>query len=227
MVLGKGPHRYVVLESEDYIRFPERYRTHFGQLQEHSPVCERDIRRPSTLTTHDEEGEYPVVIKRAKTLTWVMMDHHPLDVVGWDGYYYPWAINIEDFEPITGSLHQPPPVHQLFETNGFVFCNFVPRMFDYHSEAIPAPYNHSNVMSDEVLVYANDEFMSRKGIEKGSLTLHPTGLTHGPQPGKYEGSVGKKETKELAIMLDTFRPLNVAKAVLSAEDPSYARSWVV
>jgi homogentisate 1,2-dioxygenase len=156
----------------------------------------------------------------------ITLDHHPFDTVGWDGYYFPWALSIHDFEPITGRLHQPPPVHQTFSGDGWVLCSFVPRLFDYHPEAVPAPYNHSNVMSDEVLYYCNDEFMSRDNIEFGSLTLHPDGLPHGPQPGKTEASLGQKETRELAVMIDTFASLQVAAAALPCEDPDYQRSWL-
>jgi homogentisate 1,2-dioxygenase len=155
-----------------------------------------------------------------------VLDHHPFDVVGWDGCYYPWAMNIEDFEPITGRIHQPPPVHQTLEGDRWVLCSFVPRLFDYHEDSIPVPYNHSNVMSDEMLYYCNAEFMSRKGIEYGSISLHPDGLPHGPQPGKTEESIGKKETKELAVMVDTFDPLLIARTALACEDTGYARSWV-
>ncbi|MBD3165828.1 homogentisate 1,2-dioxygenase [bacterium] len=218
--------RFLITESRDYVKTPERYRTQWGQFMEHSPFCERDIKRPSELITHTERGDFPVVIKKNNALHEVIFAHHPFDVVGWDGHYYPWALNIEDFEPITGSLHQPPPVHQHLEAGGFVMCSFVQREFDYHPEAIPAPYNHMNVMSDEILYYANDEFMSRKGIEYGSMTLHPIGLTHGPQPGKYEGSVGAERTEELAVMIDTFAPLTVSESVLSVEDESYQKSWL-
>ena len=216
--LDGGPQIHFVIESAGEVRTPERYRNANGQLLEHSPFCERDIRRPETLPVNDEAGEFRMVVKARNTLTEVLLDHDPRDVVGWDGYYYPWALNIEDFEPIVGRLHQPPPVHQTFAADGFVICSFVPRLYDFHPEAIPAPYNHSNVMSDEVLYYANEEFMSRKGIEYGSITLHPDGLPHGPQPGKAEESIGKPDTKELAVMVDTFRPLTVAKDVLAVED---------
>ncbi|MBS1260708.1 MAG: Homogentisate 1,2-dioxygenase [Calditrichaeota bacterium] len=224
--LGDGPHRYLVIEGAGYYRYPKRYQNDKGQLLEHSPYCERDIRRPSKLVTRDEEGEFEIVVKRQNVLTRATLGYHPFDVVGWDGYYYPWAFNMNDFEPITGSLHQPPPVHQVFECERFVVCDFVARVFDYHPEAIPAPYNHSNVMSDEMLFYANDKFMSRKGIEMGSLTLHPAGFPHGPQPGKYEGSIGKERTEEMALMMDTFDPVVIAKAVTQAEDTSYGRSWI-
>jgi len=219
-------HRLLVIETPSYLRTPRRYRNEHGQLLEHSPFCERDIRRPAELPVHDESGEFKVVLKQRDALCEVTFDHHPFDVIGWDGYYYPWAFNIEDFEPITGRVHQPPPVHQTFEADAFVVCSFVPRLYDYHPQAIPAPYHHTNVMTDEVLFYAKDRFMSRKGIELCSLTLHPDGLTHGPHPGTYEASIGKDATDELAVMIDTFRPLSVAKEALVVEDVDYARSWL-
>lgn len=221
-----GEARVLVIESVGFVRTPKRYRNEFGQLMEHAPFSERDIRRPSRLPVYDEAGEFTVMVRQGGVLTKTVLDHHPLDVVGWDGYYYPWALSIHDFEPIVGSLHQPPPVHQTFEGDGFVVCSFCPRLFDFHPDAVPAPYNHSNADSDEVLFYANNEFMSRKGIGFGSLTLHPDGLPHGPQPGRMEASIGKKETKELAVMLDSFRPLTVAKPALEFEDPAYAKSWL-
>jgi homogentisate 1,2-dioxygenase len=221
-----GAQVLLVIESEAYVRTPHRYRNAHGQLLEHSPFCERDIRPPSSLPVHDETGEFPVLVKKGSALHLVVLDHHPLDAVGWDGYYYPWAFNIDDFEPITGRVHQPPPVHQTFECDRFVICSYVPRLYDYHPQSIPAPYNHSNVGSDEVLYYCNDEFMSRKGIERGSITLHPDGFPHGPQPGKAEESVGKTRTGELAVMIDTFAPLTVAAAALACEDAAYAGSWI-
>ena len=224
--LGDAATRMLVIETPSHIRFPSRYLTKEGQLMEHAPFCERDVRPPGELKTTDEEGEFRIVVKQNDVLTEVTLDHHPLDVVGWDGCYYPWAMSIHDFEPITGSLHQPPPVHQTFQADGFVICSFVPRLFDFHPEAVPAPYHHSNVMSDEVLYYANDEFMSRQGIKHGSLTLHPAGIPHGPHPGRAEESIGKERTNELAVMLDTFRPLHVAEAALAVEDSNYGRSWV-
>jgi len=216
----------LVIESRGHVRTPSRYRNDHGQLLEHSPFCERDIRVPSRLAPVDELGEFPVLVKKQNQLHRVVLDHHPYDTVGWDGYYFPWALSIHDFEPIVGRLHQPPPVHQTFGGDGWVVCSFVPRLYDFHPDAIPAPYNHSNVMSDEVLYYCNDEFMSRKDIEFGSLTLHPDGLPHGPQPGRYEASIGQKDTNELAVMLDTFRPLRVGHEALSCEDPDYQRSWL-
>jgi len=223
--LQARPQIHLVVECGGMVRTPARYRNEQGQLLEHSPFCERDIRRPETLPVHDQLGEFRIIVKKESALHETVLDFDPRDVVGWDGYYYPWALNIEDFEPIVGRVHQPPPVHQTFEGDGFVVCSFVPRLFDFHPQAVPAPYNHSNVMTDEVLYYANDEFMSRKGIEYGSITLHPDGLPHGPHPGKTEESIGKKETRELAVMIDTFRPLIVAKAALDVEDPDYGTSW--
>ncbi len=225
--LGQAPHRLLIIESGGPIRPPSRYCNEMGQFLEHAPYCDRDIRRPDTLAPHTESGEHRVVVKQYNALTEVTLDHHPCDVIGWDGYYYPWIFSIHDFEPIVGSLHQPPPVHQTFQGDGFVVCSFVPRLFDFHPEAVPAPYNHSNVNSDEVIYYANNEFMSRKGIAYGSLTLHPEGLPHGPHPGRAEESIGKKRTDELAVMLDTFRPLKVGKGALAVEDPDYGRSWLV
>jgi len=220
------PHKLLVVESRGYLRTPARYRNEFGQLVEGAPFSERDIKRPLELKTYDETGEFKLVVKQYNKLNSVILDHHPFDVVGWDGYYYPWAFNIHDFEPITGAIHQPPPIHQILQGDGFVLCNFVPRQFDYHPDAIPAPYAHSNVMSDEVLYYCSEEFMSRKGIEYGSITLHPDGLPHGPHPGRYEGSIGKQRTEEMAVMWDTFNPLSVARQALAIEDPDYITSWL-
>jgi homogentisate 1,2-dioxygenase len=224
--LLKGPFRMLVIESAGYVRTPKRYRNEHGQLTEMAPFSERDIRRPDRLVTHDETGDFKVVIKSGNRLVETGLTHHPLDTVGWDGYYYPWAISIHDFEARVGRVHLPPPVHQTFEGDGFVVCSFVPRPFDFEPDAIPAPYTHTNVMSDEVLFYANSEFMSRKGIELGSITLHPDGLPHGPQPGKIEESIGKTSTNELAVMVDSFRPLLVSRDAASVEDPGYYLSWV-
>lgn len=224
--IGDETTRFLVIESAGSVRPPHRYLNECGQFLEHSPYCERDIRRPAELPVHDERGEFRLVIKHSNAWTEVTLDHHPFDVVGWDGCYYPWALSIHDFEPIVGSVHQPPPVHQTFEGDHFVVCSFVPRLFDFRPDAVPVPYNHSNVMSDEVLYYANAEFMSRKGIEYGSLTLHPGGLPHGPQPGRVEESLGKTRTDELAVMLDTFHPLHVALDAVEFEDSAYGRSWL-
>jgi len=221
-----GQAHLLVVESAGEVRTPRRYRGEHGQLLEHSPFCERDVRRPERLVTVDEEGEFPLVVKQGNALTQFTLKHHPFDLRGGDGYYYPWALNIADFEPIVGRIHQPPPVHQTFESDGFVVCSFVPRLYDFHPDAVPAPYHHANVMTDEVLFYASEEFMSRKGIEFGSLTLHPDGLVHGPHPGRAEASVGQAKTDELAVMVDTFRPLKVAKAALEIEDAGYPQSWL-
>jgi homogentisate 1,2-dioxygenase len=225
-VMAPEPHRLLIFESKGYVRTPKRYRNEYGQIVEGAPYSERDFRRPMELRTHDERGEFPVLIKQYDGLNEYVLDHHPCDVIGWDGMFYPWAFNIADFEPIVGKVHQPPPVHQTFQGDGFVICSFCPRPFDFHPEAIPAPYNHSNVDSDEVLYYASSEFMSRKGIEYGSITHHPDGIPHGPHPGRAEASIGARETNELAVMMDSFRPLSVAQAVLPIEDPRYFRSWV-
>ncbi|MCP3773743.1 homogentisate 1,2-dioxygenase [Paenibacillus sp. MZ04-78.2] len=217
--------KFLVVETNSWISTPKRYRNEHGQLLEHSPFCERDIRLPETLETHTELGEFEVRSKTRGALYSHIYSHHPLDVVGWDGYLYPYIFNIADFEPITGRIHMPPPIHQTFEGHQFVICSFVPRMYDYHPEAVPTPYFHSNVDSDEVLYYVEGNFMSRRGIEEGSITLHPSGIPHGPHPGTIEASLGKKETKELAVMVDTFRPLKVVKAARTFEDKNYLYSW--
>ena len=224
--IGERPAGMLVIESAGFVRTPHRYRNEFGQLQEHAPYGERDIRRPRDLQTMDEKGAFPIVVKKDSRLTRVTVDHHPFDVIGWDGYYYPWAFNIRDFEPRVGRFHLPPPVHQTFEGDGFVVCSFCPRPYDFDPEAVPVPYVHSNVMSDEVIYYASAEFMSRKGIEYGSVTLHPDGVAHGPHPGRTEASLGARATDELAVMVDTFRPLRVAKEAADVEDAGYFRSWV-
>jgi len=195
-------------------------------LTESSPYSERDIRGPQNLETHEEKGDFKLIVKKANTLTEMVLAYHPFDVVGWDGFYYPWAINIRNFEPRVGRFHLPPPTHQTFEGDGFVVCSFCPRPYDFDPEAVPAPYSHSNVMSDEVLYYANSEFMSRKGIEYGSVTLHPDGLAHGPQPGRTEASLGQKETNELALMVDTFHGLHVSREATEIEDRNYYLSWL-
>ena len=220
------PTRFLVLESRGPVETPDRYRNKHGQLLETSPYCERDIRTPEFVPAIDEEGEFPVLVALTGGTQEYIYAQHPFDVVGWDGLNYPWAFNIGDFEPITGRIHQPPPVHQTFQAAGLVICSFVPRLFDYHPDAIPAPYYHSNVESDEIIFYSRGEFMSRKGIEEESITLHPAGLPHGPQPGMYEGSIGKRETSELAVMVDTFAPLELAPAALEVDDPDYPLSWL-
>lgn len=218
--------RFLVIESDNEIAPPKRYRNEHGQLLEHSPFCERDIRLPDRLDTHTECGNFEVRVKKGNALYSYQFDFHPFDVVGWDGYLYPYALSIHDFEPITGRIHQPPPVHQTFAGQNFVVCSFVPRLYDYHPEAIPAPYYHSNVESDEVLYYVAGNFMSRNGIFEGSITLHPMGIPHGPHPGKIEASIGKKETQELAVMVDTFQPLKLTRQALAIEDADYMYSWL-
>jgi len=218
--------RMLVVEAFGHIEPPRRYINDYGQFLENSPYCERDIRPPDELVTIDESGEFEVRVKTRGQITRFIYGHHPLDVVGWDGHLWPYAFNIADFEPITGRVHQPPPVHQTFDGPGFVLCSFVPRLFDYHPLSIPAPYNHSNVDSDEVLYYVEGEFMSRKGIERASFTIHPNGVPHGPHPGTYEGSIGKTRTEELAVMVDTFRPLRLTTYALGLEDTHYPYSWL-
>jgi homogentisate 1,2-dioxygenase len=217
--------RLFIIQSFHPVYTPKRYRNWFGQLLEHSPYCERDIRTPHELETHNEEGDFLIRIKKQDVLYDYTYAHHPFNVVGWDGYNYPYAFSIHDFEPITGRVHQPPPVHQTFETAAFAVCSFVPRLYDYHPDSIPAPYNHSNIDSDEVLYYVDGDFMSRNNIEKGQITLHPAGIPHGPHPGAYERSIGKKETEELAVMVDTFKPLSLTKRALEMELPDYMFSW--
>ncbi len=218
--------RLLIVSSKHPIYTPKRYRNHFGQLMEHAPFCERDIRRPDPLETHDQKGDFPIKIRKQNQLIEVVYAYHPFDVVGYDGHNYPWAFSIHDFEPITGRIHQPPPVHQTFESAGFVVCSFVPRLYDYHPEAIPAPYNHSNIDSDEVLYYVDGDFMSRNNIQQGDITLHPAGIPHGPHPGAAERSIGKKGTAELAVMVDTFAPLQVTQAALELSTPDYLTSWL-
>ena len=218
--------RLLIVESAGPITFPTRYRNSFGQLLEHSPFCERDIRKPVDLETHDEKGNFLLYIKKQDNIYPYHYLGHPFDVVGWDGFVYPFALSIHDFEPITGRVHQPPPVHQTFDGRNFVICSFVPRLYDYHPLSIPAPYNHSNIDSDEVLYYVDGDFMSRKHVERGMITLHPGGIPHGPHPGTVEKSIGAKETKELAVMVDTFKPLLMTEFAVGIEDPDYYLSWL-
>lgn len=218
--------RLFIVESFSPIVTPKRYRNGFGQLLEHSPFCERDLRAPSELETHDEKGEFVIKIKKENVLHEVVYATHPFDVVGWDGFNFPYAFSIHEFEPITGRVHQPPPVHQTFEAHNFVICSFCPRLYDYHPQSIPAPYNHSNIDSDEVLYYVDGDFMSRNHVEKGYISLHPGGIPHGPHPGAMERSIGQKETGELAVMVDTFRPLKLTQAALDMSDKDYYTSWL-
>jgi len=217
--------KYLTIESASPIETVSRYRNKLGQLLEHSPYCERDIHPPQELITEETKGDYHVKIKKGGYIHHYVYDHSPFDLVGWDGFLYPYTLSIHDFEPITGRIHQPPPVHQTFQANNYVICSFVPRLFDYHPDSIPAPYNHSNIDSDEVLYYVEGNFMSRKGIDRGSFTLHPGGLPHGPHPGTVEKSIGAKETEELAVMLDTFKPLFVTEEGKEFMDKKYPMSW--
>jgi homogentisate 1,2-dioxygenase len=226
VVSGSGPLRVLVIEATGHIAPPKRYLSARGQFLEHAPYCERDLRGPTEPLLVDGT-DVDVLVRHRTGLTRMTYAHHPFDVVGWDGHLYPYVFNIADFEPITGRIHQPPPVHQTFEGPNFVICSFVPRLFDYHPQGIPAPYNHANVDSDEMLFYVGGDFMSRKGagIELGSISLHPSGFTHGPQPGSVEASIGKKSTDELAVMVDTFRPLHLGPAAIDSEDPEYPWTW--
>ena len=218
--------RLFIVESFSPVITPKRYRNNFGQLLEHSPFCERDLKVPTELETHNEKGEFLIKIKKENVLHEVVYATHPFDVVGWDGYNFPYAFSIHNFEPITGRVHQPPPVHQTFEAHNYVICSFVPRLYDYHPKSIPAPYNHSNIDSDEVLYYVDGDFMSRNHVEKGYISLHPGGIPHGPHPGAMERSIGHTETKELAVMVDTFRPLKITQAAVDIADKDYLTSWL-
>lgn len=217
---------FLVIEAHGSIEPPQRYLNKYGQFLEHSPYCERDIRRPQELVMHTESGTFEVRVKVGSLITSYGFDTHPLDTAGWDGHEYPWIFNIADFEPITGRVHQPPPVHQTFQGPNFVVCSFVPRKLDYHPLSIPVPYNHSNIDSDEMIYYVNGNFGSRRGVELGSITLHPRGIPHGPQPGAIEKSLGAERTDEMAVMVDTFHPLHLTTFAQSIDDPSYPYSWL-
>jgi len=219
--------RILFIESASAITTPKRYRNNYGQLLEHSPFCERDIRLPKDLKTHNEKGQFKVLSKKQDILWEYTHENHPFDVVGWDGFNYPYAFSIHDFEPITGRIHMPPPIHQTWEAAGFVVCSFVPRMYDYHPKSIPSPYHHSNIDSEELLYYVDGDFMSRNNIEKGQLTLHPGGIPHGPHPGAIERSVGKKETGELAVMIDPFSPLMITEDAMNLQVDDYYKSWMI
>ncbi len=219
--------RILFIESASAITTPKRYRNNYGQLLEHSPFCERDIRLPKDLKTHDEKGQFKVLSKKQDVLWEYTHENHPFDVVGWDGFNYPYAFSIHDFEPITGRIHMPPPIHQTWEAAGFVVCSFVPRMYDYHPKSVPSPYHHSNIDSEELLYYVDGDFMSRNNIEKGQLTLHPGGIPHGPHPGAIERSVGKKETGELAVMIDPFSPLMITEEAMNLQVDDYYKSWMI
>ena len=218
--------RHFIVESYNPVYTPKRYRNYFGQLLEHSPYCERDLRFPEELETHDKIGDHLIKLKKEHMIHEYVYAAHPFGVVGCDGYNFPYAFSIHDFEPITGRVHQPPPVHQTFETSRFVLCSFCPRLYDYHPEAIPAPYNHSNIDSDEVLYYVDGDFMSRNHVNEGYISLHPAGIPHGPHPGAMERSIGKKKTDELAVMVDTFAPLKLTQLAIDLSDGKYHKSWV-
>jgi len=218
--------RILYAESFHPIYTPKRYRNWFGQMLEHSPFCERDLKLPKDLETHDEKGDFLMKVKKQGHMHELTYASHPFDVVGWDGYNYPYGFSIHNFEPITGRVHQPPPVHQTFETSAFVVCSFCPRLYDYHPQSIPAPYNHSNIDSDEMLYYVDGDFMSRKNIGPGYISLHPAGIPHGPHPGTYEASIGQSKTEELAVMIDTFKPLMLTKAAMEIDDGKYYQSWL-
>jgi homogentisate 1,2-dioxygenase len=226
MHFNDSNNRLMIIESFSPIKPPKRYLNSMGQFLEHSPYCERDIKLPTDLETNDTMGDFTVMIKKGDQLFPYTYASHPFDAVGWDGYHFPYGFSIHNYEPITGRIHMPPPIHQTFEGHNFVICSFVPRLYDYHPLSIPAPYHHSNVDSDEVLYYVDGDFMSRKHVEKGMITLHPKGIPHGPHPGMAEKSIGAKETLELAVMIDPFFPLKITEAAMSVEDPSYYRSWV-
>ncbi len=218
--------RWLYVESFSPIFTPKRYRNEFGQLMEHSPFCERDIKRPQNLETYDEKGEFDIFIKKKGFIFPYVYTNHPFDVAGWDGYHYPYIFSIFNFEPLTGRIHMPPPIHQTFENANFVICSFVPRLYDYHPLAIPAPYHHSNIDSDELLYYVDGDFMSRNNIQKGQITLHPGGIPHGPHPGAIERSIGKKETQELAVMIDPFQSVMITQEAIDIEVKGYYKSWL-
>ena len=236
LIIPRGMIYQIEFETEDnrlfyvesYAPFytPKRYKNESGQHLEHSPFCERDFKLPTELETQDEKGDFTIKIKKEGMIHELVYATHPFDVIGWDGYNFPYGFSIHNFEPITGRVHQPPPVHQTFETSTFVVCSFCPRLYDYHPKAIPAPYNHSNIDSDEVLYYVDGDFMSRNNIEQGHITLHPKGIPHGPAPGAMERSIGHKGTQELAVMVDTFRPLMVTEEAMALDDGKYYKSWV-
>ncbi len=216
----------LVIESAGQVSVPAKYLNHDGQLRLGAPYAERDLHGPTDLFVLDEEKDTSVVIKDGAKLSRYVLANHPFDVIGWDGQVYPFTFNADDFEPITGTIHQPPPIHLTFETPGFVLCTFAPRMLDTHPDAIKVPYAHSNVESDEVLYYVRGKFGSRRGVEEASFTLHPHGIPHGPHPGTIVASRDVKWTDELAVMVDTFRPLFVTKQSLELDDPKYPYSWL-
>lgn len=224
-IFNDSENKLLITESYSPIKTPSRYTNDSGQFLEHSPFCERDFKVPTNLETHDEMGRFEIRIKKKDVIYSTVYQSHPFDLIGWDGCNYPYAFSIFNFEPITGRIHMPPPIHQTFEGAGFVICSFVPRLYDYHPDAIPAPYHHSNIDSDELLYYVDGDFMSRNNIQKGQITLHPAGVPHGPHPGAIERSIGKKETGELAVMIDPFAPVNITKEAMNIEVKDYYKSW--
>ncbi len=218
--------RLLIVESFGPVETPTRYRNNYGQFLEHSPFCERDFKLPQNMETHDELGDFTIKIKKRGLIYPYVYETHPFDLVGWDGCSYPYGFSIFNFEPITGRIHMPPPIHQTFQGKNFVICSFVPRLYDYHPDAIPAPYHHSNVDSDELLYYVDGDFMSRNNIKKGQITLHPGGIPHGPHPGAIERSIGKKATNELAVMIDPFNPVKITAEAAHTELQHYYQSWL-
>ena len=218
--------KVLIIESDTPFEIPQHFRNDYGQLTEDAPYYERDFRVPEFMEPVDKKADFKLMLKVRNKMFEFRLPHHPFDVVGWDGFLYPYAFNIKEYAPKVGKIHLPPPIHLLFKTEHFVVCNFVPRLYDFHPQAIPAPYYHSNVDSDEVLYYVHGDFMSRAGVQEGSITLHPMGIPHGPQPGKTEASIGKKETEEYAIMIDTFQPLKVTKNVKTSMVEEYSQSWL-
>lgn len=220
-----GPQTWLTFHTPGEIETPNRYRNRYGQLLEHAPFSQRDFHPPATLATHRDGGVHELTVRVRGGLQRFDLDYHPFDVVAWDGYVYPYTFNIADFEPKAGRLHQPPTVHQTFQGPNFVICSFCPRKLDWDPQAVPIPYHHSNLQSEEVIYYVDGQFGSRAGVEAGALTLHPSGLPHGPQPGRVEASLGAEWTDELAVMCDTFRPLRLTTLARELDDPAYATSW--
>ncbi len=223
--LEEGPHTWLTFTTPGEIETPNRYRNRYGQLLEHAPFSHRDFHPPEELERHSDRGHHELVVRVRKGFQHYTLDYHPFDVVGWDGYVYPYTFSIDDFEPVAGRIHQPPPVHQTFQGPNFVICSFCPRELDWDPLAVPLPYHHSNLQSEEVIYYVSGKFGSRRGVDVGAITLHPSGLPHGPQPGLVEASLGKRRTEELAVMCDTFRPLRLTPLARELDDPSYALSW--
>jgi len=218
--------KLMIIESSTPFDIPRHFRNEYGQLTEDAPYYERDFKVPQFTEPIDKQGDFELILKLRNRYFKYSLANYPFDVVGWDGFLYPYTFNLKEYAPKVGKIHLPPPIHLMFTTKHFVVCNFVPRLFDFHPQSIPAPYNHSNVDSDEVLYYVYGDFMSRKGIQEGSITLHPMGIPHGPQPGKTEASIGVKETDEYAVMIDTFQPLRVTKNVKDTMVEDYSQSWL-